>query len=115
MTRVSLLLSLLALLGACGGSGSSTSAAPGATVVEWHIGATGVQTTVKAGTTVQWHSSDEMAHTVTSSDSPSSFAELAVPGGGYSAPTTFSTAGTFPYFCSIHGAKSMSGTLTVTP
>jgi plastocyanin len=27
----------------------------------------------------------------------------------------FNTPGTFPFFCSIHGAKVQNGTLTVTP
>ena len=112
------LLSLVALLPACGGyggSGGSSSAAPGATVSPWAVGATGVQTTVAAGTTVQWRATDGMTHTVTSSSTPSAFVELGVPGNGYSSPMTFTTPGTFPYFCSIHGARVMNGTLTVTP
>ena len=112
------LVSLVALLSACGGyggSGGSSSAAPGATVIPWSVGATGVQTTVAAGATVQWRATDGMTHTVTSSSTPSAFAELSVPGNGYSSPVTFTTPGTFPYFCSIHGARVMNGTLTVTP
>jgi plastocyanin len=108
---------LLAVLSACGGStGSpSTASASGATVIAWYVGATNVQATVKAGTIVQWQSTDAMAHTVTSSASPAAFEELPVPANGLSAPTTFNTAGTFPFFCSIHGAKVQNGTLTVTP
>jgi len=85
------------------------------TVIGWFVGATGVETTVKAGSTVQWKSIDNMAHTVTSGSMPSAFAELNVPAGGMSSPMTFNTPGTFPYFCSIHGAKVQNGTLTVTP
>src|SRR2546422_2174513 len=112
------LLPLLAALSACGGSGGSagsTSAAPGATVIGWQVGATSVQTTVKAGTTVQWKSTDGMTHTVTSTSAPAAFAEIDVPGGGVSSPMVFNTPGTFPYFCAIHGARGQNGTLTVTP
>jgi plastocyanin len=109
---------LLAVLSACGGStGSSTTtvSASGATVIPWYVGATNVQATVKAGTTVQWQSTDGMAHTVTSSDATPAFAELRVPANGLSSPLVFNTPGTFPFFCSIHGAKVQNGTLTVTP
>lgn len=111
-------LSLAFLFAACGGTPGAPgtpSAASGATVIPWFIGATSVQTTVKAGTTVQWHATDGMTHTVTSSSSPAAFTELQVPGNGFSAPTAFNTPGTFPYFCSIHGAGVQNGTLTVTP
>ena len=115
-----LLFSLVAALSACGGSGyggttGSTVPATGATVINWFVGATNVATTVKAGATVQWKSTDGMAHTVTSSSSPSAFAELDVAGGGLSSPFVVNTPGTFPYFCAIHGARVMNGTLTVTP
>jgi plastocyanin len=111
------LLSLVAVLSGCGGSGSTGSAtsAPGATVIDWFVGATNVQTTVKAGTTLQWKSTDAMTHTVTSSSAPAAFAETGVPAGALSSPVTFDTPGAFPYFCSIHGAAVMNGTLTVTP
>lgn len=114
-------LVVAALLSACGGpvgyGGSTASPAPasGATVIGWHIGATGVETTVKAGTVVQWRSTDGMAHTVTSSSRPAAFPQLDVPGGGLSPPFAVDAPGTFPYFCSIHGAAVMNGTLTVTP
>jgi plastocyanin len=112
------LLSLV--MSACGGYGSGGSGGPGvaapeATVITWFVGATHKETTIKAGTTVQWKSTDGMRHTVTSSSAPSAFAELNVPGGGFSSPMAFDTPGTFPYFCSIHGANVMNGTLTVTP
>jgi plastocyanin len=109
---------LLAVLSACGGStGSSSTTVPasGATVISWYVGAANVQTTVKAGTTVQWQSTDAMAHTVTSSATPPAFAELQVPANGLSPPMAFNTPGTFPFFCSIHGARVQNGTLTVTP
>lgn len=109
------LSSLLLLLAACGSSQMTTTPAPGATVIDWHVGATNVQTTVKAGAPVQWQSTDSMAHTVTSSATPAAFAEISVPASSLSQPMAFNTPGTYPYFCSIHGAKVQNGTLTVTP
>ena len=109
---------LFAVLSACGGSTGSSSppvSASGATVIGWYVGATNVQTTVKVGTTVQWQSTDAMAHTVTSTATPPAFAEIQVPASGFSPPMAFNTPGTFPFFCSIHGAKVQNGTLTVTP
>jgi plastocyanin len=69
------LLSLVAVLSACGGYGSGGSAgssvpATDATVIDWFVGATNIQTTVKAGATLQWKSTDGMAHTVTSGSAP---------------------------------------------
>ncbi len=113
--RAALLLAVLSACGGSTGSSSTTVAASGATVISWYVGATNVQTTVKAGATVQWQSTDAMAHTVTSGATPSAFAELQVPASGLSPPMTFNTPGTFPFFCSIHGAKVQNGTLTVTP
>jgi plastocyanin len=113
------LFSLIAVLSACGGgsngSTGSTVPAPDATVIGWYVGATSVETTVKVGSNVQWKSTDGMTHTVTSGSMPSAFAELNVPASGVSSPMAFNTPGTFPYFCSIHGAKVENGTLTVTP
>jgi plastocyanin len=66
--------------------------------------------TVAAGTAVTWFwSPGGVAHTVTFEDG--------APGANQSSGTfgrTFSTAGTYPYFCSIHGAAVMSGSVTVT-
>ena len=116
------LLFIIATFSACGGPGygssgstGSTVPATGATVIEWYVGATGLETTVKAGGVVQWKSTDGMEHTVTSSSMPSAFPQLGVPAGGLSSPMTFTMPGTFAYFCSIHGARVMNGTLTVTP
>jgi plastocyanin len=66
------------------------------------------QVTVKAGDTVTWVNHDDIPHTVTSktfmfrskpldSDDKFSF--------------TFATAGSFPYFCSLH--PHMTGTIVV--
>jgi plastocyanin len=65
-----------------------------------------------AGTTVIWHNSDSVTHTVTSDtglfDSP-------LPGGA-DFQFTFDKAGTYPYYCRPHGGpgeQGMSGTIVV--
>ena len=65
--------------------------------------------TVKANTTITWTNKDGMAHTVTS-DTPGLFESNSISGGGiWSHP--FTTAGSFPYKCSVH--PSMKGTIVV--
>jgi plastocyanin len=66
--------------------------------------------TVAVGTTVTWTNGDSIAHTATSSSGVWDSGVIP-PGGSYS--RVFSTAGTFPYFCTIHGAAAMSGTVVV--
>ncbi|GAA2272030.1 hypothetical protein GCM10010430_67440 [Kitasatospora cystarginea] len=69
--------------------------------------------TVKAGTKVTWTNTDPDAHTVTSkqgSGGPLNSAALAT-NDTYS--FTFTTPGTYPYFCSIH--PFMTATVEVTP
>jgi plastocyanin len=66
--------------------------------------------TVKAGTTVTWRNEDDIPHTVTSAtrlfkskalDTDDSFS------------FTFTEAGTYEYFCSLH--PRMTGTIVVEP
>jgi plastocyanin len=64
--------------------------------------------TVKAGTTVTWTNNDTAPHTVTGDTSGPGSPQIA-PGGTYS--YTFTTAGTFPYHCSIH--PNMRAAVTV--
>ena len=64
-------------------------------------------TTVPAGTTVTWTWAGSVNHNVTFDDGAASSTQAS---GTYS--RTFSTAGTYAYHCTIHGA-SMSGTVTV--
>jgi LPXTG-motif cell wall-anchored protein len=74
--------------------------------------------TVTAGTTVVWSNGGQSPHTVTANggefdSSPSCPTDLSAclqPGHTYS--HTFSSVGTFPYHCKIHGL-AMSGTITV--
>jgi plastocyanin len=67
--------------------------------------------TVKVGDTVQWVNPTGIQHTATATgvfDSGSV-------GQGGTFTFTFTTAGTFDYFCAIHGAALQSGTVTVEP
>jgi plastocyanin len=71
--------------------------------------------TVKANSTVTWNNKDGVAHTVTS-DTPGLFESGSISssggyGGGGTWSHSFTTAGSFPYHCSIH--SSMKGTVVV--
>jgi len=57
--------------------------------------------TVSVGTTVTWTNRDDIPHTVTSSDDPKVF-KSKVLDTDEKFSFTFTTAGTYPYFCSIH-------------
>jgi plastocyanin len=65
---------------------------------------------VAVGSTVMWMNTDSVAHTATSSTGIWDSGVIA-PGGSFS--RVFSATGTFPYFCTIHGAAAMSGTVVV--
>lgn len=70
--------------------------------------------TIPRGTAVQWKNQDATTHTVTSG-TPGNISGLFRSGNlttGQTFSFTFTTAGTFPYFCEIHGAQ-MTGTVTV--
>ena len=69
--------------------------------------------TVKSGTTVTWTNMDSVPHTVTSkTPSPVSFNSGTLEQGG-TFSFTFTQAGTYPYFCTVH--TFMTGTVVVTP
>jgi plastocyanin len=57
--------------------------------------------TVAVGTTVKWTNRDDIPHTVVSTDDPRTF-KSKVLDTDESFSFTFTKAGTFPYFCSIH-------------
>ena len=56
--------------------------------------------TVAAGTTIKWTNRDDIPHTVVSEDK-SSFKSKALD-SDESFSFTFTTPGTYPYFCSVH-------------
>jgi len=64
--------------------------------------------TVPVGATVTWTNTDSVAHTSTADGGRWSSGTL---GPGQQFSTTFSTAGTFAYHCTIH--PGMVGTVTV--
>lgn len=66
--------------------------------------------TVPVGTTVTWINRDDIPHTVVSSDDSKSF-KSKVLDTDEKFSFTFSKAGTFPYFCSIH--PKMTGKVVV--
>ena len=64
--------------------------------------------TVTVGDTVTWTNSDQISHTATADGGSFDTGALS---NNESGTVTFSTAGAFPYHCSIH--PNMTGTITV--
>jgi plastocyanin len=65
--------------------------------------------TVKAGTTVTWSNKDDTAHGIASSNNAFARSKALNPNDSYS--FTFTTPGTYQYFCYIH--PQMTGTIVV--
>jgi amicyanin len=65
---------------------------------------------ISAGTTVTWVNHDDIPHTVVSTDDPKAF-KSKVLDTDEKFSFTFSKAGTYPYFCSIH--PKMTGKVIV--
>jgi len=63
---------------------------------------------ISAGTTIIWTNKDGASHTVTSTTGVFGSGTL---GNGSTYSFTFNTAGTYPYFCSIH--PTMTATIVV--
>ncbi|HEY3296900.1 MAG TPA: plastocyanin/azurin family copper-binding protein [bacterium] len=70
--------------------------------------------TVSVGTMITWTNKDGIPHTVTSGapGSPNGTFDSGNMAGGATFTHTFSQAGTFPYYCRIHGV-AMTGSITV--
>jgi plastocyanin len=66
--------------------------------------------TVAVGTTVTWTNRDDIPHTVVSTDDPKAF-KSKVMDTDEKFSYTFTKAGTFTYFCSVH--PKMTGTVVV--
>jgi plastocyanin len=66
--------------------------------------------TVAVGTTVTWTNRDDIPHTVVSTEEPKAF-KSKVLDTDEKFSFTFSKAGTYPYFCSVH--PKMTGTVVV--
>ena len=67
---------------------------------------------VPKGTTVIWTNNDSVPHTVTADDGSFDSGSLST---GQTFSHTFDDAGTFTYFCEIHGKPSMNGAVQVAP
>jgi plastocyanin len=59
---------------------------------------------------VTWTNNDTIVHTATSTTGVWDSGAIP-PGGSFS--RVFAERGSFPYFCTIHGAVAMSGTVVV--
>ena len=66
---------------------------------------------VQVGTTVVWTNTGSLPHTSTSEGAGAWDSGIKTAGQNYS--HTFNTPGTFPYFCTVHRATGMVGTVTV--
>eukprot|EP01112_Ceratiomyxa_fruticulosa_P020471 TRINITY_DN6973_c0_g1_i1.p1 TRINITY_DN6973_c0_g1~~TRINITY_DN6973_c0_g1_i1.p1 ORF type:complete len:154 (-),score=26.60 TRINITY_DN6973_c0_g1_i1:15-476(-) len=84
----------------------------------WNIGShhDAPPTLVQTGSKVTWSSDDSAPHTVTFSSKDPSNAPEAKDSNEFtdsSYSITWVTPGTYSYFCDVHGAASMSGTVVV--
>jgi plastocyanin len=69
--------------------------------------------TIRRGTAVAWTNSDSAPHSATASQGSGMRFDTGILNGSQrSAPVTFTTAGTFNYFCVVH--PSMTAMVTVT-
>lgn len=116
LTRLTLATAAsLALLAGCSAAPVASSAAPatsGSAVEVSGFKFAPATLEVAKGTTVTWTNKDATAHTVTSGKDGTKDSKFDGPlaaSGTFS--FTFTDAGTYAYFCSIH--KSMVGTVTV--
>lgn len=116
-------LALLAGISACGGSsgyGSSTGPGGGGGSRTLSLSMSGSAfspslDSIAAGSTVTWANHDGFAHTVTSAPgSPDAYNSGNVVGGN-TFQHMFATAGTYVYYCTIHGTPTsgMRGTIVV--
>ncbi len=68
---------------------------------------------VKVGETVTWRNTDTAKHTVTASSGQSVSFKSPTMDTDTEFVQTFAETGSYKYFCSIHGAAKMSGTINV--
>lgn len=101
-------LAALALAGVLGLGGAGAVLAADHAVAISGFSYSPANLTVTVGDTVTWTNSDAQAHTATADNAAWDTGTIT---NGNSATVTFTTAGTFPYHCTIH--TDMTGTLTV--
>jgi hypothetical protein len=95
--------------GSGGGTPPPPPPAPTAVMI-MNMAFTPATVTVAAGSKVTWTNMDSVPHTVTSSGSGPLNSPLIQPNGSWS--YTFTTPGTYHYYCSVH--PNMTATVTVT-
>ena len=85
--------------------------------LNWFTGiGSSVDLTIDVGDTVRWTWTDALPHTVENNPAGTSvetFDSGVLTGNGQTYSYTFTVEGSNDYFCGIHGAVSMSGTITV--
>lgn len=85
--------------------------------LDWELGANGpeMDLTIDIGDTVIWTWTDAVPHTVQNvvGSSVETFNSGTLTGVGQTYSKTFTVEGDNDYFCGIHGAANMSGTITV--
>lgn|GEM_PF-3130732 len=71
--------------------------------------------TIQIGDTITWTNNGNNTHTVTSGNesNPGTVFDSGNLSRGQTFSFRFMTAGTFPFFCRIHGSNTMNGTITV--
>ena len=110
MYRLLMILTVALLaLGACSTNKATTPPAGNTVQATAQLTFTPVTLSIKKGDTVTWNNSSGIAHNVTFQSGPSFSQAL---NDGSTVSRTFTTTGTFNYFCSIHG-QSMHGTIVV--
>lgn len=117
--KLAKLIVAVAMLAACSSdsTGPSGSCQSGGTRVCMGAASFNPSTlTVTAGATVEWVDGSGLAHTVISAPGSGETFNHTVSAGG-SVSRTFNTAGTYDYYCSIHGSPTsgMRGTIVVNP
>lgn len=108
-------VTLVIVAAACKSSSTSPSGPGPSQVFMQNSAFTPATRTVAAGTTVTFVNQDGLAHTVTYGSGPgSSFDSGSIAGGG-SFAHAFTAAGTYQYYCTIHGTPTagMRGTIVV--
>jgi plastocyanin len=105
--KAAMALLLVAALGLAGLAGAETNLS-GSEVKIDNFSFTPQEIKVKAGTTVIWTNRDDIPHTVTSTDLVFKSKTLDTDD---KFTTTFTKAGTYPYFCSLH--PKMTGKVIV--
>jgi plastocyanin len=109
-STVLLFCAALAATALTGASRADAPAAPVAKVIIANMSFSPSTLTVAAGTTVTWVNRDGDAHSVESRDKGFTSSPLLNTGEKHS--YTFTTPGTYAYYCSVHA--SMTGKIVVT-